>query len=153
MTQYEREQIIKALECCGQDDIDCCRECPIKERCRKEANVPERMALSLINELIEENEKLRESQCDSCSCTVRDERGAALSRVIELEERVAFLKRIIGKPSSATELELKRAREYAVEQMGDLIKEYCYEKGGYTSAVEVAIYKATKKILGGTDDE
>jgi hypothetical protein len=60
MTQYERDQIIEALECCGQDDIDCCRECPIKERCLKEANVLERMALSLINELIEENDRLKE---------------------------------------------------------------------------------------------
>ena len=51
----EREKIIKALECCSKDDCD---NCP-----NTFGNCYSNLAgcsLSLINELTEENEKLRE---------------------------------------------------------------------------------------------
>ena len=70
----EREQIVKALECC----INCdCRNCP--------SNQPEAIcvsklmknALALIKELTEENEKIRESECNHCACELLDQRDKA----------------------------------------------------------------------------
>lgn len=48
-----REQIVKALECCSTD-IPNCHECPYKE-CKPSLS---REALALIRELTEENEKI-----------------------------------------------------------------------------------------------
>ena len=59
--ELNREQIIKALECCikvgGYRDAQICNDCPLhEERC---ALLLPQNALSLIKELTEENERLR----------------------------------------------------------------------------------------------
>ena len=59
--ELNREQIIKALECCGTPKLTKCKACPRDE---EDALCMYRLyadALSLINELTEENERLRES--------------------------------------------------------------------------------------------
>ena len=60
--ELNREQIIKALECCGTGTSDDCRECPFfndenisTEDCMERLI---RYALALIKELTEENERL-----------------------------------------------------------------------------------------------
>ena len=57
----EKEQIIKALECCIQfcdhGNMAVCKECPLKE-CRCSVEMPKN-ALALIKELTEENERLK----------------------------------------------------------------------------------------------
>ena len=56
--ELKRDEIIKALECCKSDDMTHCRRCPYDTglycMCNMSAD-----ALSLINELTEENERLR----------------------------------------------------------------------------------------------
>ena len=49
--ELNREEIIKSLECCEQNN---CRECPSRGNCHELHSY----ALALIKELIEENEKL-----------------------------------------------------------------------------------------------
>ena len=65
--ELNREQIIKALECCvSADTFDACRSgCPLFEKgddceCIFEPTALHKYALSLIKELTEENERLRE---------------------------------------------------------------------------------------------
>ena len=60
MSELNREQIIKALECCCGDIVECQKCAYVKNgynRCKERASQD---ALSLINELTEENERLRE---------------------------------------------------------------------------------------------
>lgn len=53
----EREQIIKTLECCSKGT---CRACPLKEDYSPCLNTMAYSALSLIKELTDENERLRD---------------------------------------------------------------------------------------------
>ena len=60
--ELDREKIVKALECCNQAGVgelldDACAECPFwkSDNCMNILNV----ARNFINELAEENEKLR----------------------------------------------------------------------------------------------
>ena len=53
--ELNREQIIKALECCNEEHT--CNECPYCDNCYNGKVVEN--ALSLIKELTEENERLR----------------------------------------------------------------------------------------------
>ena len=57
----EREQIIKALECCASEEY-VCAQCPIDEKIKDDCECGKlvvKNALSLIKELTEENERLR----------------------------------------------------------------------------------------------
>lgn len=119
----EREKIIKALECCGQDGIDYCRECPIKERCRKEPNLPERMALSLIKELIEEIKFHRK--------TIAENAQKALDVALE---------------------EIEKTKADTVRKMKEAIDERCIKGGIYPVFVKRTIDQIAKEILEGNDD-
>ena len=59
--ELDREQIVKALECCASNDF-ICDQCPIDEKIKDACEcgkVVARNALALIRELTEENERLR----------------------------------------------------------------------------------------------
>lgn len=58
--ELNREQIIKALECCASEGFQDCENCPLNiphQPCSK-VKLP-RISLALIKELTEENERLR----------------------------------------------------------------------------------------------
>lgn len=58
--KYNREQIVKALECCANEGFQDCENCPLNiphQPCSK-VKLP-RISLALIKELTEENEKFR----------------------------------------------------------------------------------------------
>jgi hypothetical protein len=55
----EKEQIIKALECCAKERADC-NECPLDGVTSCFSRVILENALSLIKELTEENERLND---------------------------------------------------------------------------------------------
>lgn len=61
--ELNREQIIKALECCLEENY--CATCPAIDYCGGVDNLTEK-ALSLINELTEENERLKEINKELC---------------------------------------------------------------------------------------
>ena len=56
--ELNREQIIKALECCGEKH-QACSACPLKKDYSPCSSTMAYSALSLINELIEEVERLK----------------------------------------------------------------------------------------------
>ena len=71
MSKLNREQIIKALECCHSSCIADCKQCPYKGKadCEEDfcitcLNVLIKDTLSLIKELTEENERLRAEVAD-----------------------------------------------------------------------------------------
>ena len=67
--EFDREQIIKAFECCYTLSSDCL-SCPFLEDSKACTSVS-LMALALIKELVEENEKLKsqnEEFCDELTC-------------------------------------------------------------------------------------
>ena len=58
--ELNKEQIIKALECC-LEDVANCNNCPYERYCAMHENNMLRDALSLIKELTDENERLYQS--------------------------------------------------------------------------------------------
>lgn len=56
--ELNREQIIKALECCGTNDKSC-SSCPLAKDYSPCSKTMADNALSLIKELTEENQRLR----------------------------------------------------------------------------------------------
>lgn len=57
--ELNREQIIKALECCSSREEDTCDYCPLTEISIDCGRILHSISLSLIEELTEENERLR----------------------------------------------------------------------------------------------
>lgn len=106
MSELNREQIIKALECCtrgrrNKDDRPC-NECPYNE-CNLVGGTSERQiagtcqgwlmkdALSLIKELTEENEKLRNDRGALCShlvCAEIEKRNTIADTVQKMKDRL-----------------------------------------------------------------
>ena len=92
VNELNREQVIKALKCCG-GIINDCRECPIDEKKKDDCGCSTflaQKALSLIKELIEENtevktnwQKLKESHESAC-----EECRAEFNRLTEENEKV-----------------------------------------------------------------
>lgn len=106
MTTENREQIVKALEICTDETTEFCTGCPFIENggCKQSSLL--KLALALIRELTEENKKLtinmnaygltakrlaeenemlRESECDFCACTLLDERDNAKAEVAKIK--------------------------------------------------------------------
>lgn len=60
--ELNREQIVKALECCASNSLTDCNRCPIDEQKKDNCECGRYLAiqaLALIRELTEENERLR----------------------------------------------------------------------------------------------
>ena len=86
--EYNREQIIKALECCASEEY-ICTQCPIDEKIKDDCEcgkVVARNALALIKELTQANEQLSESY-DHLEKT-KDELLTERSRLTEENERL-----------------------------------------------------------------
>ena len=84
--------IIKSFECCYLHDIELCAECPNKDTCG-EIDIIESV-IDLINRLMAENERLRETlQVTLNNSLAREE----LFKHIKAEARQEFAKRLKAK--------------------------------------------------------
>lgn len=85
--EFNREHIIKALECCEKNNFSKCTECPMgkayqfcsQELCTK--------ASALIKELIEENEKLNERLDREAKCQYD-----LATKIVNLRDDVKYIK-------------------------------------------------------------
>lgn len=86
-----REQIIKALECCIEAQCEnCCNLGSWHEQWNCMTGIM-RKALSLVKELTEENERLREENdelCDNIACLEIDKENAERRTVRQMKERI-----------------------------------------------------------------
>ena len=90
MSELNREQIIKALECCASSTgSQACIGCPLDELnlCSYDGTTPSKYALALIKELAEENERLnerlgREARCQYDLC----------GQIVNLRDDVKYIK-------------------------------------------------------------
>jgi hypothetical protein len=67
MEREKVEEIKKALECCANwNGQSCCNDCPIGfKKCFENGNLIPELALTLINELESENERLNKALVDN----------------------------------------------------------------------------------------
>ena len=131
--ELNREQIIKALECCIIQHTEC-RKCPLlytaceSGACYKQAKID---ALSLINELTEENERLR----DLC-------------------DEVAMYNEGFEKDNALLRQDLKTVKADTVRKMQEMLKPIFVDKSYtlYTGAcVHHTIDQITKEMLEDTE--
>jgi hypothetical protein len=93
--ELNREQIIKAMECCRTNSEMDCIDCPYRNKgndlyagCVNTLLVD---ALSLIKELTEENERLRaenDDLCDNIACLEFDNENAERRTVRKMQEQL-----------------------------------------------------------------
>lgn len=126
--ELNREQIIKALECCHSSCDADCKQCTYRGKADDEEdlgitciNVLIKDTLSLIKELTEENERL-------------------LARNFELSEK--------GEKDMIAQL-IAEAKSEAIIKMHSLIKERCIKGGIYPAFVASTIEKVAKELLRG----
>lgn len=97
MSELNRDQIIKAMECCtsGNSVSACMRGCPLYEKedceCINDDTALLKYALSLIKELTEENEKQKDLLCKANAKIYelqREQEGARADTVRKMQERL-----------------------------------------------------------------
>lgn len=140
MSELNREQVKKALECLGCLNGISCTECIYNEiiypKCTEEAA---RNALSLIKELTEDNEAQAET-ITSLLKTIEGVQGVKS----EYETFIGGLK---------TQIDTIKAEERAdtVNKMYSMIKERCIKGGIYPAFVEGVIDQIAKEMLEGKE--
>ena len=164
MNELNREQIVKALECCASDG---CEFCP-NSRMPAAANCvlfTMGNALSLINELTEENARLR-AQNETLEIIEKDLRfrnnelqkaNEGLAKNCEeleiegdeLRERIANLKKSYADYEETTGL--KQARADTVRKMHSEIKDRCIKGGIYPAFVARTIDEIAEEMLEGIE--
>ena len=117
--ELNRDNVLKALECCKWDDVSLCKQCPYYKP--SESNCISNMsidALSLIKELTEENTFLHKTITEN----------AQLALEVTLEE-------------------IEKAKADTVNKMYSMIKERCIKGGIYPIFVARTITLVAKEIL------
>lgn len=89
--ELDREQTIKALECCEKEPKDC-PSCPLTRDYSPCSTTMAKNALSLINELTEENENLHATRTELTRVQEENERLRAENAKYEAENHAEFNK-------------------------------------------------------------
>lgn len=138
--ELNREQIIKALECCSINQS--CDGCPMfdKEPIADCTNYVISCALSLIKELTEEDERLREELAKSCKA---------------LDESMNFYCSFTQSKVSNCPIddEVVKAKADTVRKMHSEIKERCIKGGIYPAFVARTIDQIAKEMTESEDTE
>ena len=124
--ELNREQIVKALECCHAQG-EGCGSCPYIND-HSNCGYLEKNALSLINELTEENERLRGT----------------------LEEVTKRIDNLIEKTPIAFDYEKVQSRVDTVRKMQTEIEARCIKGGIYPAFVKRTISQIAEEIIGET---
>ena len=159
--ELNQDQIIKALKCCTKDDCD---NCPNSfGNCY--SNLA-KYALALINELTEENERLRESNAgfalaclfdtppnEDCwnEVTKKARDYEKLEKENERLERICHSYALQYGTATDKEVFLKKERADTVRKMVELIKERCIKGGIYPAFVASTIDQIAKEMEEGKD--
>ena len=145
--ELNREQIIKALECCASEEY-ICTQCPIDEKIKDDCEcgkVVARNVLSLVKELTEENERLRaeanklDALCDELGVDI----DVKLKHIYELEDKL--------KAEKADVMYFKdQIRADTVKKMQERLNKECLIDRGYEVLLEGTIDQIAKEMLEGT---
>jgi hypothetical protein len=160
----EREQIIKALECCYGENLPQCIECPFKEN-KVDCFGLGSDSLALIKELAEENEKLLTALANydrQTDVRIAEEyyTAEAYEELREENERLRADNEILKMPratifeiADAFDLGRKKGKADTVRETQEALKE-CI-KGVYLDEAEMCaiIDEVAGKILNGNTEE
>ncbi len=116
--ELNRDQIVKALECCASDEY-ICNQCPIDEKIKDDCEcgkVVARNALTIIKELTEENAKLARS------CTELTRKLEIANLDIECKERICESYALQYGTTADKEVWLKKERADTVRKMQERLK-------------------------------
>lgn len=135
----ERTEIIKALECCKTTTPEDCIECPYRNKGNSLytgcVNTLVKDTLSLINELAEENERLR-----------------AEKEAIEIfnKDYKSINKRLKEQLDDKCDRCIERERADTVRKMQERLEKECLIDRGYEVLLEGTIDQIAKEMLEGT---
>ena len=133
--ELNREQIIKALECCGSQNLSDCRGCPYEPevKCHRLAITN---ALALIKAQAEDYTALDEQYR-----MLYEENERRRDQLCQLNARIYEL-----------QLELETAKGQAINQFAERVKKYYSTLGGSTNSTLVAYHidQIAKEIIGET---
>ena len=138
----EREQIIKALECCFVNTN--CNGCPLDRKTDDCLHLLGASAMACIKELSEENERLRAevNKLDALSDEMGVDLDVKLKTIFELEDKL--------KAEKADVMYFKdQIRADTVRKMQSEIIKRCIKGGIYPAFVASAIDKIAKEMLEG----
>lgn len=155
-------EIIKALECCTNDDAHC-RECPydctgtIRKHC---SDVLAEDAISLINRQKAELDDLKRDDLPRCKDALRraNEIGMALEKENqELKEKIEYLNGVITTTAECAyesrQMAMKWARAEAIKEFAQDLKEALYFTEFGTPVVDVSDIDDFVKEMVGDDNE
>lgn len=173
--ELNREQVIKALECCSSREEDTCDYCPLTEISIDCGRILHSISLSLIEELTEENERQRSEisvkrklldkaevrmdcleevnkvlQADICNATMN------LEHLTKENERLSAYNENLIKTNTylSNHLldEVQQAKDLAiadtVKKMHSEIEARCIKGGIYPAFVASTIDQIAKEIIG-----
>lgn len=153
--ENNREQIIKALECCTT--IGGCDNCPFTNKASCGLNL-RRDALALIKELIQAHETLSESydhleKTKDEFCARIDKWMSLVFEEAKIRAKHEYDRRCVECNYNYTEADMSKliaeAKSETIIKMRSLIKERCIAGGIYPAFVASTIEKVAKELLGG----
>ena len=145
--ELDREQIIKALECCASPEY-LCEECPIDQNKKDDCICGQflaKNALAIIKELTEENERLR-AERDVLDSLVKDLRG----RNKGLQSANESLAKDLGILEDELN-ECVQIKADTVREMHSEIERRCIEGGIYPAFVAKVVEDVEREMLEGKD--
>lgn len=150
--ELNKEQIIKALECCtyGGDvtksQVEVCSPCPYfnEGNC---TDILKENALSLIKELTEESKKWEQAyDCMDSACR---ELSSKCDELTEENESLKTQRRVLAVGLKDMRKEIRGIKADTVRKMHSEIKDRCIKGGIYPAFVKSTIDQIAKEMLEG----